>query len=617
MDQKRSPFSRMGPFIVPFLVIGVCGASLLYVLVMGLLGWPNPMVGAARGFNFFGGTQASVYLYESPTSKAHYSRVGGQYDNLLAPWRTYFTERGRSYKSLVSPDQLDSLKSGVVILPSAVSLSDAERTAFQRFRAKGGAVLATWAAGTRNEGGDWIGWQFLQELGVVRVQSLDFDKKRPIEFSLLGNGPLSVSHAPGQVFSYAGVAEVPFVFEMQYSSARLLNGPAQLGESAINTVIGYAENKPNGARSVVFGFAESAWEAKPFTTHQMIDDAINWLRAEANVIPSAWPNGLKSTLVVQINSGDDLLRDPASTIAVVESLKGSAIASSVFIPSQIAKVDPPTIRTLARLTELAYLENNLELPVGAVKEADKARFQKMKGEFSIATSGSIAPLGFRASGTDLDAKAEAELPTIGVRYIVKSSAGLGQGVPSIIKVGPEPSDADLVALPLGSWNDRGLEDPGKTREEIQGAWAKQLNQHIESGTLAWLSLRGAALGTGSPIRLALEDLIVKVNQNKNSIWIANPSKVAQWWRDRQRIKSSSTYDGKKLDFSVTITGESSVNGASFTILLPSQKVEPTIQSVKIGVELPTVTMLDPLRARVVFADLKPGNYNYTIRFDPK
>ena len=143
----RSIFRTVTPYMPTILILGVAVPSFLYISIMLLLGWSSPVLGAKSSLKHFNSSAATVYLYGSPTTRAHFAKIGGNYDVLLTPWRAYFAERSRSYKMINDVAELRHLKTGVLVLPSALGLSDAERSAISLYRSNGGSVLATWASG--------------------------------------------------------------------------------------------------------------------------------------------------------------------------------------------------------------------------------------------------------------------------------------------------------------------------------------------------------------------------------------------------------------------------------------------------------------------------------------
>jgi hypothetical protein len=97
--------------------------------------------------------------------------------------------------------------------------------------------------------------------------------------------------------------------------------------------------------------------------------------------------------------------------------------------------------------------------------------------------------------------------------------------------------------------------------------------------------------------------------------MAPAGQVADWWRDRDRFKMTSNFAGKRLEFNISILGDTPLRGATLTVMLPRKGMLPTIKSTKIGGTLPLVAKLDDYRATIVFDVLTPGNYFYQATFE--
>src|SRR5207247_8203620 len=91
----------------------------------------------------FAETQSPVVLYSSPTTQAYLAKVSASQEVLLRQWRDYFKEHKRAFKEVSDPEALASHKDAVIVAPSAIALSDAERKAFVEHHRNGGSVLAT------------------------------------------------------------------------------------------------------------------------------------------------------------------------------------------------------------------------------------------------------------------------------------------------------------------------------------------------------------------------------------------------------------------------------------------------------------------------------------------
>jgi hypothetical protein len=105
-----------------------------------------------------------------------------------------------------------------------------------------------------------------------------------------------------------------------------------------------------------------------------------------------------------------------------------------------------------------------------------------------------------------------------------------------------------------------------------------------------------------------------LKQRRDPLWLASAGQVADWWRERERLKLSSSYIGKRLEFNITVTGEKPLNGASLILMLPQKGIFPTIQSLKIGTIKPAISKIDNYRAVVILGTLNPGNYAYQVTF---
>jgi hypothetical protein len=105
-----------------------------------------------------------------------------------------------------------------------------------------------------------------------------------------------------------------------------------------------------------------------------------------------------------------------------------------------------------------------------------------------------------------------------------------------------------------------------------------------------------------------------LKQRHEKLWIASAGQVADWWRTRERLKLSSNYTGKRLEFNITVTGEKPVSGASLIVMLPQKGILPTVQTLKIGISKPSVSKIDAYRAVITLGELNPGNYAYQVTF---
>ena len=146
-EEKRTAFNSIGIYVPLLIVLGITLPILVYLGVMQSSGWNLPALGANAVLSSVAGASHNVVLYESSSTKAYFAGTGGDYDSLLMPWKNYFSSRKLDYKEIQDVAQLHKLAEGVLILPSAVSLSDEERRAvvsrFELRTAHPGELLLT------------------------------------------------------------------------------------------------------------------------------------------------------------------------------------------------------------------------------------------------------------------------------------------------------------------------------------------------------------------------------------------------------------------------------------------------------------------------------------------
>ncbi|MBC7499572.1 MAG: hypothetical protein H7315_03605, partial [Herminiimonas sp.] len=273
-------YKRIGTYLPLFVIMGLAIPALIYLQVMQSIGWAVPSVGMNGALSFSASQSKDVILYASPTTRAYFAGIGGNYDTLLTPWRNYFIARKTPHKELKEPAQLRSLKEGVLILPSAVALSDEERTDIAAFRAKGGAVLSTWAAGSRNGQGEWAGWQFLETLGAKMIGEIPANAEIG-NLILNGESPVTHTEASGQRIWMSKTSETLLRFKGERVAARFMDwARITQDERRDEGAVIFTEAIPGASRAVLFAFAESTWESHPLLVYDLIDDSLRWLQRE-------------------------------------------------------------------------------------------------------------------------------------------------------------------------------------------------------------------------------------------------------------------------------------------------------------------------------------------------
>jgi peptidoglycan/xylan/chitin deacetylase (PgdA/CDA1 family) len=609
---KRPFFKRIGPYLPSVMLLSVAVSALIYLAVMQLMGWRTPVFGVSGGLTYAAPTGNSVILYASPNTKTYLSGIGGNYETLLVPWRGYFSNRKRAYKEATDIAQVRELKEGVLVLPSALSLNAEERAEILAFRLRGGAILSTWATGTRNSNGDWEGWQFLERLGVKMVGEIPATTEG-LHLVLNGESPVSHTHPAGQRIGLSKTSEALLRFKGEVVAGRFMNwarvhDEARRDEGAIL----FSEASATIGRVAFFAFAESVWESRPIAAYDFIDNSIQWLQREPSIVVAAWPNGKRAAQVIEMDTEDGF----TNAIPFSLMMKSLDYPTTFYLLTSVAKLFPNVVTQLANGFELGYHGDIHDSFKGQSNQQQEQRIQMMQADLRSLLPDTQRVTGFRAPTEGYDTTTEKLLQKYGIRHHAGDPSRTDGRIPILAKLEGVNKEDTLVVLPRTQRDDINLYKESLSSEQMTQALISDFDLAVEHGALGLLSIHSQNFKTDSPLTKAMPGFLVHMKQRNKQVWVASAGDVAGWWRDRDRFKLSFRNTGRRLEFNITVTGDKPLNGASLVIMLPQKGITATVQSTKTDGLKPTVTKIDDYRATVVFDTLSPGNYVYQATFAP-
>lgn len=609
---KKPFYKRFGTYIHLFIVVGIAAPTMIYMEVMQSMGWRMPFIGTNGVLTYVASSSNSVALYGSQSTRSYFNGIGANYDLLLTPWRDYFANRKTKYKELTDAAHIKKLDDGVLILPSAVALSPEERAEIQAFRARGGAVLSTWASGTRNAKGEWEGWQFVEGLGAKVLGEIapDSDANHLI---LNGESPISHAAPAGQRVFMSKTSESLLRLKGENMGARFTNWARvteenRRGEGAVV----FQEDRPESGRTLVLGFAESAWANHPLSIYPFFDDAIHWLQREPVAMRAAWPDGKLAANIIEMDT-EDKFNNALNFQAMMQAVD---YPTTFYVLTSVGKQFPDTLTQLGRTSEIGF---HGDIHVG-FKDQSRAqqeqRLQNMRKELASVLPDLSQVTGFRAPTEGYDVDTEKLLFTMGLRHHVADPNRSEGRLPLFAKVEGSTPDNDLIVLPRTQRDDINLYWEKLGVEQTTQALVDDANLVLENGGLGLLSVHTQNFDSNSILYKALPAYLVHLKQKRAVLWLTSTGKVAEWWRDRERFLVRSNFSGKRLEIDVTVIGKNPVAGGTILVMLPQKDVLPTVQSTKTSGIKPTVTRIDAYRAAMVFGKLPPGNYSYQVTFTP-
>lgn len=598
----------------PFFIFGILFPLFIYTIMMDSLGWPSPLVGLRGVITYFAPTSTRVVLYTSPTTRAYFAKIGGNYDTLLTPWREYFINRKHNVIEIGDLSKLRGVERGVLVLPSTVAMGEGDRAEIALFVKRGGSVLATWATGTRNGNGDWEGWQFLETLGVKTVGELPVESESR-QLILSGESPLSHTLASGQRIWMSKTSESLLRFKGDQVAGRFMNW-ARITEDEYRNegAIVYSETKATStgsSRSVAFAFSESAWESHPLLAYNLIDDTLQWLLRSPAIVRSAWPNGKQSAQVIEMDTEEGFSNSLAFG-ALLRSILD--YRPTFYVLTSVGKEFPGVVNQLAKDFEIAYHGDVHDSFKGQLAPLQEQRILNMQQQMASVLSDTKHIDGFRAPTEGYSQITERLLQKYGIRHHAVDPQRTEGRLPDLLKQEDVKREDSLVLLPRTQRDDINFVNQNLSVEQTTQALIDDFDLARETGALGWLSVHSQNFKPDDVLFKALPAYLAHVKKNYGTMWLANAGQVANWWRERDRFKLSSQQLGQRLEFNITITGDQPVSGVSMIVMLPQKGVLPTVRTLKIGFKEPVVSKIDDFRAAVVFDTLAPGNYAYQVTF---
>jgi peptidoglycan/xylan/chitin deacetylase (PgdA/CDA1 family) len=611
-DSIKNPFKRIGPFMPTIAILGVAIPALLYVIIMVTLGWSYPILGA-KAATVFNSNSATIYLYESPATKDHFTKIGGNYETLLTPWRNYFSERRRAYKVINTDAALAKIKTGVLVLPSALALSDSERASISKFRANGGSILATWATGTRNDRGEWAGWQLLEQLGATYVGDIPKEAETR-QLILTGESPLSHTHPAGQRIWMERTPELLLRIQGEMAAGRLMNWARIPDDSRKQEgAIIYSEAPDTGARAAVFAFSENAWESRPFATQVVIEDTMKWLLHEAVAVRAAWPNGKRGALVVEMDTEEGF----PNSLEFASLMLKNGLPATCYVLSSVAKTFPQVLTSLSRGCEIAYHGDVHDSFKNLAATVQQKRLFDMKTEMAALLPTVTKIQGFRAPTEGYDKTTELLLHKNAFKHHAADPQRSEGRLPVFAAIPEADPTNDLIVLPRTQRDDINFAAQNLTAEQTSKALIDDFDEALKTGSLGWLSVHSQNFAAGSTLATAFPDYLAHVRKSNSKVWAATANQVTDWWRNRDRFKLDTAYNGRLFDINVTIKGSDQLEGVTVVVMLPKKGYIPNVSGTKVGMPQPTVSVIDDYRAMLVYGPLDPGNYSYQLTFAPR
>ena len=571
---------------------------------------------------------AATYLYVSPTTRAYFPTAGGRYESMVKPWRDLLAGASFVARELSRPDELTDLSGGILVLPSAVALSDIERRALLRFRQQGGSILATWATGTRDAEGRWLGFDFVRELMGVSVTG-EIAKDAPTRFLIpYGETPVNHTVPAGRRIWLGQQGEKPLQLKGGVEAAAYMDwarSAFRVGDHSSAIVF----DELGSSRRVMFGFAETAWDFQPDDMRALAKDALRWLHRMPEAQLAAWPGGRRAAQLIEMDTEDGY----ANAVHFAEVMESMNAAGTFYSLTSEARKNRPLVRQLAEKHEIGF---HGEVHIGfkgLPRDKQQARLDRMMSDMNDIL-GTVdqwpkgAGRGFRAPTEDYDDGTEILLQAMGFRHHVADPNRTQDRLPTFSAAASTDRSTGLIVLSRGQLDDLNYLQLKLNAEQIGKALIAEYELNLRMGGLAIVSVHSQNFADvdrlldkprhNSLLTRALEDLARHVGPRHERVWMAPGGQVAQWWRDRSRAALVARVERGQLEIDLDVAGTAPIMGLTVRINHPRENTQPVAQwagpAAGPVAARPEIQPLDRFSSALVFANATPGKHRYRITF---
>jgi hypothetical protein len=617
LKEENSGKRRLNDFLalLMFFALGAMAVA-VYAVNMRALGWQGSSSSnlSVPVKEIFASKDPTVLLYASPDTAKYLSSVGGNYEVLLKPWRNFFTQQKILYKEIASVKKVPDPSRTVLVLASVAAISDNERAAILAFQKQGGNILATSTLGARAGSGEWAGYEFLRELLGVAVTGEILPDSEQRHLNIFGDLPFGQAYQPGERIWLGKLGANPLRLNGGRTAASMTDWARSTASSNENNgAVLYDEfgKERNHARWVMLSFPETSWEIQRNAVHGMLEDALHWLEHQPAIYKASWPFPYQAAQLIEMDT-EQGFPNALRFAAMLEKLN---IPATFYLLTSEAKRYPEIVKELARRHEVGYHGDVHDGFKGQSEAVQSQRMARMQADMKSMLGSADRATSFRAPLESYDRTTQDLMIKFKLEHLAADPNSSNARVPLIYPDDKKYSGQSVVILPRTDFDDINLMKIGDNNKSlISDALTSSLNQTIQMGGLGFLSIHTQNFSQESPLASAMPIFLERLNSERQNVWVDESRKIADWWRDRQKVSYKVTKTAAKTDLDITIEGSAPIPGASIIVASPYSNALLRLKAVKTNMPMPQIKQVDDLRTAILLSDFAPGTYSYSVTF---
>lgn len=550
-----------------------------------------------------------LILYHSENTRNFYVSVGANEQLLTSPWKKYAAQHRIKLTEINHLDELNKKSNSILILASTLALDDQEKSHILKYQQQGGAIVSTWATGSRDGSGQWVGWSFLKELaGAEVVRELPADGSENYAVTR-GEGPLTHALPAGHRIWLGRIAERPFLMRGAPIAAWGLNWTRQVQANGLTEglVLHSERGGPVTHRVAVLGFAETSWEYQLSDMHQLITGTLSWLNRTPVTLKANWPKGKIAAYMVGMDTEEKFQN---STYLIEQFSKFNYKGSFYLLTSEAIKY-PEIIQNLEKNKfDLNYhgdIHNSFKNQSPALM---KERIDRMISQLSSVMVTPTVGHGFRAPTEGFDPDIHPILYQAGIRHhLADPNQGNGR-LPFFAPLEEQKKGDQFVILPRTTRDDFNLQqDAGSNPGNLAQLMIDDFESARSQGAFGALSLHSHLVAADTALGQAFPDFL-RYAKAQSSVWLASGQDIAKWWNERDRYRIEKLTPS---EITISIAGSDAFENAGLIFILKHKNKLPTIQPKSKSTPQPLLTRLDDYRALLLPGNLSPGMHRYQIQ----
>lgn len=559
-----------------------------------------------------------VLLYASETTKNYLE--GGSVNAVyrIQAWENVLKKYKIPYQIVAKPQQINPSAGGVLLLPSSVALSIQERQAIVNFRAGGGSVLVTWAAGIRDEQGAWTGFDFMDQALDTKVVGTSAADKTDNFLMTQGDSPINQALSAGQrIWTERASEWYPLRMEVKNPTLHIMDWSRTFNDKRVTAVGHFTERQygsTNFSRVVALGIPERLWlTADPQHIEAIAHNSLIWLMRLPSASKSAWPKQYESALIFAMDCAEILLN---SDVEFLSKLEGAGVRATLYILGDNAKKSAEKIQALQlRGHELALAGDKF---IGFSGQTPEVQAQRIDSALEkIKSAGLSLPdyPSFHAPAESYDKNTENLIRKRGfTSYIAVQDAHEARTpLPQSGANGLTSGEQNLIALVRTQRGPEDATEEGDVEDGLKSFYA-ELALSIQMRGLNIIRMPSQGLLTAEN----LQDVANELKKYQDKVWNATASEVAQWWAERERISVNIDGDLTAAFLNVDVIGATPLKQkVSVLINLPQAGDRLNLIPAGQATGEMKITKLDNFRVNVELPALPQGKYRWRLDFSPQ